>query len=126
DGQAPLGGGEDEAGVLARPRADVDGVDGVEEGVLPVDHRGPGRLGERLGLGPVGIVDGGDDVVGARAAKALAVVGGDKAGAEEPDADGHVFWTRSPPSTGTIAPVRYDAAGRTRDRVMWATSSGSP
>ena len=32
----------------------------------------------------------------------------------------------SPPSTGMIAPVRNDAAGRHRLNVMWATSSGSP
>ena len=45
------------------------------------------------------------------------------------DADrgaGQVFWAIIPPSTGMMAPLRYDAAGRTSERVICATSSGSP
>src|SRR5258705_9185459 len=38
----------------------------------------------------------------------------------------HALRAISPPSTGMIAPVRNDAAGRHRLSVMWATSSGSP
>src|SRR5258707_12562074 len=41
------------------------------------------------------------------------------------DAD-HAFRAIRPPSTGITAPVRYEAAGRHRLKVMWATSSGSP
>ena len=42
------------------------------------------------------------------------------------DAEGHVFCTVRPPSTGITAPVMNDAAGRTSESVIWATSSGSP
>ena len=38
----------------------------------------------------------------------------------------HAFRAVRPPSTGMIAPVRNDAAGRHRLSVMCATSSGSP
>src|SRR5258708_4854144 len=38
----------------------------------------------------------------------------------------HALRAIRPPSTGMIAPVRNDAAGRHRLSVMWATSSGSP
>src|SRR5687768_17549862 len=40
--------------------------------------------------------------------------------------DRQVFWTTSPPSTGTIAPLTNELAGSTKLSVMWATSSGSP
>lgn len=42
-----------------------------------------------------------------------------------PAAD-QAFLAMSPPSTGIVAPVMNDAAGRHRLAVMWATSSGSP
>jgi hypothetical protein len=38
----------------------------------------------------------------------------------------HAFRAISPPSTGITAPVRKDAAGRHRLKVICATSSGSP
>lgn len=38
----------------------------------------------------------------------------------------HAFRAISPPSTGMIAPVRNEAAGKHRLSVMCATSSGSP
>ena len=37
-----------------------------------------------------------------------------------------VFCASMPPSTTTTAPLTYEAAGKTRLSVMWATSSGSP
>jgi len=38
----------------------------------------------------------------------------------------HAFRAIRPPSTGMTAPVRNEAAGRHRLKVMCATSSGSP
>src|SRR6476660_3898221 len=38
----------------------------------------------------------------------------------------YAFRAISPPSTGITTPVRYEAAGRHRLSVIWATSSGSP
>ncbi len=81
------------------------------------------KRGRALG---VGVVHRRDHHVGTRVLQAHAVVRRDQAAAEEADADGHVFWTVRPPSTGITAPVRNDAAGSTTDSVMWATSSGSP
>ncbi len=75
-----------ESRVLARPRHDVDGVDGVYQVILSHNDRAVLRR-ERCGTIGVGIVHRDDPVLDRAAREEPDVEAADEAGAEEPDLD---------------------------------------